>query len=119
MGATDLESQFTLAAAMYALTALVWVGSAIVAFSGYRAFRLGVDLGWFATFLLFAFIRASQAYVMWLTRSQLAMTSLGEAPLIDLSIGYRVSFAALEIVAAFAVFFLFRMRSRRPRRERD
>lgn len=119
MGASDLESQFTLIAAIYALTAIVWLGCALTALAGYRAFRLKVDLGWFFAFLLLAFVRAGEAYVAYITLDELRTMGLIEATATELSIGFRVSFAALEIIAAFAVFILFRSRSRRSRRRAD
>jgi hypothetical protein len=116
MGASDLESQFMLIAVIYGLTALVWAGCALTALSGYRAFRLRADLGWFLAFLLLAFIRVGEAYVAYITLDELRTMAVVEATATELSLGFRVGFAALEIIAAFAVFILFSSRSKRARR---
>lgn len=119
MGATDLSSQVYLLMGVYALTALIWVGCALTAFAGYRAFKLRVDLGWTAAFLLLAFVRAVEAYAAYVTLDELQFMGVAEATATELTLGYRISLSALEIIAAFAVFFLFRARGAYFRRQTD
>ena len=119
MSVDDLSSQFTLLTLVYGLTALVWIGAALVAFSGYRAFKLRIDLGWTLAFLLLAFVRGGEAYAAYQTGQELAAMGVSEATATEISLGYRVGLAALEIIAAFAIFYLFRSRSAYYKRQAD
>ena len=119
MSATELGSQLTILIPIYGLTALVWGACMLTALAGYRAFKVNVDLGWAGAFFLLALARGMAAHAAYMTSQELSAAAAGQAMAMDLSLDYQIVFAVLEIVAAIAIFFLYRARGSYFRRRVD
>lgn len=107
---SDPTAQYTLLVALFALAALVWLGCALSTFGTYRAFRQMVDLGWTAAYLLLALLALGDAFIAYQWRSRVLFMSSTAREASQLTGYYWLRFVPFELVAAFLMFGLLRMR---------
>ena len=110
---SDPITQFNILAGINSISALVWVGSAVSAYVGYRAFKQGVDARWTVAFLLLAAYHAGEAYVAYSWTQNLGPVLAAMQDPANFAAYYGVRLAGIELVAAFLVFYRFRERRKR------
>lgn len=106
----DWVTQYHVLTGLYLVNALVWLGSALTAYVGYRAFKQSVDIQWAIAFALMAGVFLAEAYVayQWLEPMDQMIQPLREAVAFD--VFYRARLAGIALAPAFLVFYLFRKR---------
>jgi hypothetical protein len=86
---------------------LLWLGAALAAFSGYRAFRLRPDLAWLSAFLLLALVALARAWGAWLGAQEADMLIGPAAIALHEVVASEQRYAALEMIAALLAFYAF------------
>lgn len=106
----SLSNQLYILIGILVLTAVLWSFAALSAYSGYRAFKQNVDLGWTLAFLVMAFVCLGYAWEAynWTQGTHLLSTNMQD--IVSRSTSLRVSFAAIQMMAVFAILYLFRSR---------
>lgn len=106
----SLTNQQYILIGIFVLTAVLWSFGALSAYSGYRAFKQTTDLGWTLAFLVMAFVSLGYAWEAfnWTQGTHLLSTNMQDV--VRRSTSLRVSFAAIEMMAVFAILYLFRAR---------
>jgi hypothetical protein len=106
----EVAQDFTLVALLRSVTALAWLGSALVSLAAYRTFRQQSDLWWLIVFAGLTLVRAADAYVA-MTWSQNAAAASEHIDLVAWTATFGVRMAVIELALAILAFFTFR----RPR----
>ena len=106
----ELAQDFTLLALLYTVTAIAWLGSALLSFAAYRTFRQQSDLWWLIVFTGLAFVRAADAYLA-MTWSDSASELPAQLAVASYTATFSTRMAAIELALAILAFFTFR----RPR----
>jgi hypothetical protein len=111
---SEPSTQYSFLMAIFALTAIAWLGCALSAYATYRAFRLTVDLGWLAAYLLLAFVAVGNAFVANQWRGRIAFMPPTSQEASQFLSYYWLRLAPFGLIAAFLVFALLRVRRREP-----
>ena len=110
MPAEDLATSYLIHAGFLALTAVGWLGPAVAAFAAYRGFKQRLDLYWSLAFLVLVAANAGEALITYRLSQEVTAIGVRESTILQTDAFYGVRLAALEMVAAFAIFYLFRAR---------
>ncbi len=110
----DPDMQSNILIALYALSGLVWVGSALTAYMGFRAFRQRIDIGWAIAFLFLAAFFFGQAYVGFRWSELLSVSDRQVSAAAELPAYYQLRLAAIALVPSLVAFFTFRKKGARP-----
>jgi len=95
---------------LFVLAAVVWGLCALSAFANYNAFKQRQDLAWVGTFALFALVRLGYAWESYGWREGMPMLSREMVNTLGDAVFFRLRFAAIEAVAVFLLFYLYRKR---------
>lgn len=106
----DPQTQYLIIVGLLCVTAVVWLFCALSAFFNYRGFTQRADLGSGIAFVALAVVRASDAYVAFQWYRSINIMSSTAQNLTEDAGFYRINFVAIEMLAAFAIFYFFRQR---------
>jgi hypothetical protein len=106
----SLSSQQYILIGIFVLTAVLWSFGSLSAYSGYRAFKQNQDLGWTLAFLTMAFVSLGYAWEAYNWTQGTHLLSNNMQDVVKRATSLRMSFAAIEMMAVFAILFLFRSR---------
>ncbi len=106
----SLSTQVYILIGILVVTAVFWLIGALAAYAGYRAFKQGVDLGWAVAFMVMGLVCLGYAWEAygWAQRVHLLNNNMQDLQINAISI--RLRFAAIEMLAVFAILYLFRSR---------
>jgi len=107
---SSLSNQLYILIGILVLTAIFWSFGALSAYSGYRAFKQQTDLGWTGAFVAMALVALGSAWEAYnLTQGAELLSTNMQAVLLSAT-SLRLRFAAIEMLAVFAILYLFRAR---------
>jgi hypothetical protein len=107
---SDPIEQHQVLLALYAINGLVWVGAALSAYVGFRAFRQRADVQWAIAFVLMAAVFFGHAYVAYRWVETLRLAEEPARIAADVAVYYQLRLAGVALAPSFLVFYLFRKR---------
>jgi hypothetical protein len=107
---SSLPTQMYILIGILVLTAVFWFIGALSAYSGYRAFKQRVDLGWAGAFLVMGLVCLGYAWEAYGWTQGVHLLSTNMQSLQNTAAMTRLRFAAIEMLAVFAILYLFRTR---------
>ena len=106
----DPNAQDQILAGLQLFTFLAWLGCALSAWVGYRAFRQSADLYWLVAFAVLAAAYLGEALTTYRWIGHMGPVSDTMRQAAELNTYYRLRLGALELAAALLIFHLFRQR---------
>lgn len=92
------------------LTAIVWALCAFASYANYRAFQQRADLWWMTAFGLLGLARVGLSWEAWGWVQNLDLMGQSLQSVVESTTAARLRYAVLELLAAFVVLYLFRIR---------
>jgi hypothetical protein len=106
----EMTTQFNLMMGLYGLSAGIWFLAAIIALGSYKAFKQQADLGWFGAFFFLGLARIGYLWEALNWRNSLRFLSTETVTSLDSMTALRLSFGAIELLAALLAIYYFRAR---------